>query len=182
MRVLDEIRLKKALATLRSIEQEIKTKQRWIATLQSFKNNPIDARSLLEISTKIAAESMVFERAVAGLAAEARSLSRSLPSLPPKQLTLNKYTPSSGGELKELAAIAGRMPKELADLRRSLEKFRAFATHKMNDPHRTSDGAPMDPLSFLLALLKLLVSAKNPVIRTLNPVRAITAACRLPPV
>jgi hypothetical protein len=104
---------------------------------------------------------MNLEHTVAGLAAEARSLSRSIPSMPPKQLTLNKFTPSSGGELKELTAVAGRIPKELAELRASLDKFRAFATNKMNDPTRTSDGQPMDPLGMLLALLDLFIKSRN---------------------
>jgi hypothetical protein len=50
---LDGFRLKKAVATLRDIEQEIKEKQKWMTLLMSFKGNPIDARDLLEISTKI---------------------------------------------------------------------------------------------------------------------------------
>jgi len=158
---LDGFRLKKALATLRGIEHEIEAKKKWMATLMSFKGNPIDARELLEISNKITKESMDLEHTIAGLAAEARSLARSMPSMPPKQLTLNKYTPSSGGELKELSAVAGRMPKEMAELRAALDKFRAFAMHKMNDPDRTSDGQPMDPLGMLLAFLKLLLASKN---------------------
>ena len=158
---LDGLRLKKAIATLRSIEQEIKVKQKWMITLMSFKGNPIDARDLLEISNKITRESINLEHHIAGLAAEARSLSRSLPSLPPKQITLNKYTPSSGGELKELAALAGRMPKEMADLRTTLDKFRAFATQKMNSPTRTSDGQPLDPAGLFLAFLDLFLKWKN---------------------
>jgi hypothetical protein len=159
--VLDGLRLKKALATLYSIEREIEAKKKWMATLMSFKGNPIDAAHLLDICTQITKESINLEHAVAGLAAEARSLARSMPSMPPKQLTLNKYTPSSGGELKEIAAVAGRMPKKLAELRASVEKFRAFAMHKMSDPDRTADGQPMDPLGMLLAFLKLLLSSKN---------------------
>jgi hypothetical protein len=158
---LDALRLKRALGTLRDIEQEIHNKQKWMTTLMSFKGSPIDARDLLEISNKITKESMNLEHTVAGLAAEARSLSRSIPSMPPKQLTLNKFTPSSGGELKELTAVAGRIPKELAELRASLDKFRAFATNKMNDPTRTSDGQPMDPLGMLLALLDLFIKSRN---------------------
>ena len=158
---LDGLRLKKALASLRHIEQEIKAKQKWMALLMSFKGNPIDARNLLEISNKLTHESIELEHVVAGLAVEAKSLARSIPSMPPKQLTLNKYTPSSGGELKELAAVTGRMPKQLAELRAALDKFRKFATGKMNDPDRTSDGQPMDPLGFLLALLDLFVKSKK---------------------
>lgn len=158
---LDGLRLKKALATLRGVEQEIKNKQKWMTLLMSFKGNPVDARNLLEISNKITRESMNLEHVIAGLAAEAKSLSRSMPSMPPKQLTLNKYTPSSGGELKELAALAGRMPKQMAELRAALDKFRAFATHKMNDPTRTSDGQPMDPGGLLLAFLELFIKSRN---------------------
>ena len=158
---LDGLRLKKAIATLRAIEQEIKVKQKWMITLMSFKGNPIDARDLLEISNKITHESINLEHTIAGLAAEAKSLSRSLPSLPPKQITLNKYTPSSGGELKELAALAGRMPKQMAELRATLDKFRAFALHKINDPLRTSDGKPLDPAHLFLAFLELFLKWKN---------------------
>lgn len=161
MSTLDGLRLKKALATVRGIEHEIDAKKRWMTTLMSFKGNPIDARDLLEISNKITKESMALEHTIAGLAVEARSLGRSMPSLPPKQLTLNKYTPSSGGELKELAALTGRMPKKMAELRAALDKFRNFATHKMNDPNRTSDGQPMDPMGMFLAFLDLFVKWKN---------------------
>lgn len=159
--VLDGFRLKKALATLHSIEAAIEAKKKWMTTLMSFKGNPVDARNLLEICNQITKESIALEHAVAGLAVEARSIARSMPSMPPKQLTLNKYTPSSGGELKELAAVAGRMPKKLGELRTAVGKFREFAQHKMNDPDRTSDGQPMDPLGMLLAFLKLLVASKN---------------------
>ena len=158
---LDGFRLKKALATLHAIEHEIDVKQKWMATLMSFKGSPIDARDLLEISNKITQESMHLETKIAGLAVEARSLSRSMPSMPPKQLTLNKYTPSSGGELKELAAVAGRMPKRMAELRTALDKFRAFALHKINDPTRTSDGQPLDPAHLLLAFLEMFLKWKN---------------------
>jgi hypothetical protein len=158
---LDGLRLKKALATLRGIEHEIEAKKKWMATLMSFKGNPIDARDLLDICTRITKESIALEHTIAGLAVEARSLGRSLPSMPPKQLTLSKYTPSSGGELKELAAITGRMPKKMAELRASIDKFRAFATNKMNDPNRTSDGQPMDPAGMFLAFLDLLLKWKN---------------------
>jgi len=154
---LDGIRLKKALATLRDIEQEIKVKQRWMATLSSFKGAPIDAQDLLKISTEIMSESMNLERAINGLAGEAKSLSRSLPSMPPKQLSMNKYSPSSTGELRELTAATGRVSKELVDFRNSVTKFRAFAMERMNDPDRTSDGQPLDPGGVLLALLKLFV-------------------------
>lgn len=158
---LDGLRLKKALATLRGIEQEIKEKRKWMALLMSFKGNPIDARDLLEISTKITRESIALERMVTGLAGEAKSLTRSISSMPPKQLSMNKYSPSPGGELKQLAAVTARMPKQLAELRGALDKFRAFATRKMNDPLRTSDGQPMDPGSMLLALLDLFVKVRN---------------------
>jgi hypothetical protein len=161
MAALDGLRLKNALSALRHIEQEIKDKQKWMTLLISFKGNPIDARNLLEISNKITQESITLEHVVAGLAVEARSLARSMPSMPPKQLTLNKYTPSSGGELKELAALAGRMPKQMAELRTSLAKFRTFATDKMNDPTRTSDGQPMDPAGLLLAFLDLFLKARK---------------------
>jgi hypothetical protein len=157
----DGIRLKQAVATLRAIEQEAKVKQKWMATLMSFKGNPIDAGDLLDIAGKIMKESMGFEQDIAGLAAEARSLSRSLPSLPPKQLTLNKYTPSSAGELKDLQALVGRMPKQMAELRAAVIKFRAFALHKMNDPERTPEDGPMDPASLLLAFLQLLMRARG---------------------
>ena len=50
---LDGLRLKRALATLHAIEQEITNKQKWMITLMSFKGSPIDARDLLEISNKI---------------------------------------------------------------------------------------------------------------------------------
>jgi hypothetical protein len=158
---LDALRLKKALATLHGIEQSIQDKQRWMATLSSFKGNPIDAGNLLEISNKLMQESMVLERKVLALASEAKSLSRSLPSQPPKQLTMTKYSASTTGELKELQAVAARMPKKMAELRRSLLKFRDFAMNKMNDPTRTSDGQPMDPGGLLLALLDLFVKARN---------------------
>jgi hypothetical protein len=158
---LDGFRLKRAVATLRDIEQEIKEKQKWMSLLMSFKGNPIDARDLLEISTKITRESINLEHTVAGLAAEAKSLARSISSMPPKQLTLNKYTPSSGGELKELAALAGRMPKQLGELRAALDRFRAFATQKMNDPTRTSDGQPMDPAGLFLAFLDLFLKSRK---------------------
>jgi hypothetical protein len=158
---LDGLRLKKACAALRSIEQEIKEKQKWMTTLMSFKGNPTDARHLLEICVKIMQESMTLERVVDGLRAEAKSLSRSIPSMPPKQLTLSKYSPSSLGELKELSALTGRMPKQLADLRAAVVKFRAFATDKMNDPERTSDGQVMDPGGLFLAFLELFLKARN---------------------
>jgi hypothetical protein len=158
---LDGLRLKKAAASLRDIEQEIKEKQKWMKLLTSFKGNPVDARDLLEICTKITRESITLEQRVAELAAEARSLGRSISSLPPKQLTLNKYTSSSGGELKDLQAITARIPKQLAELRSDIGKFRNFATGKMNDPLRTSDGQPMDPGGMLLALLDLFVKSKN---------------------
>lgn len=158
---LDGLRLKKAIAGLHTIETQIKVKQQWMATLSSFKGNPIDARDLLDISNKLTHEAIALEHAVAALAGEAKSLARSLPSTPPKQLTLNKYSPSSTGELRELSAIAGRMPAQLSSLRASLEKFRHFATEKMNDPTRTSDGQPLDPAGFLLALLDLFVKWRN---------------------
>lgn len=158
---LDGLRLKKALAGLRKLEFEIKMKQRWMTTLSSFKGNPIDARDLLGICNQLTKESIAVEEAAAELAGEAKSLARSLPSLPPKQLTLSKFTPSSGGELKELAALAGRMPAQLASLRTSLTKFRAFALEKINDPNRTSDGQPLDPAGFLMALLDLFVKWRN---------------------
>lgn len=158
---LDGIRLKKALATLREIEQEVKDKQRWMATLSSFKGNPIDAKELLNISTQIMSESMTLERAVSGLAGEARSLSRSIPSMPPKQLTMNKYSASSVGELRELTAMTGRVSKQLVDFRSAVTKFRGFALEKMNDPDRTSDGQPLDPLGMLLELLKLFIKWRN---------------------
>jgi hypothetical protein len=160
-KTLDAMRLKKALASLRTIEQQIKQKQAWMKTLMSFRGNPIDARFLLEISNKLTKESMTLEITVKGLDAEARSLSRSISNKPPKQITLTKFAPSAGGELKELAAIAGRMPKQLAELRSALDQFRNFAMHKINDPERTSDGQPMDPLGLLLALLQLLVKARD---------------------
>ncbi len=158
---LDGLRLRKAPATLREIEQEIKEKQKWMTLLMSFKGNPGDARNLLEISNKIARETIILEQMLAGLAPQARSLARSIPSMPPKQLSINKYTSSSGGELKELETVAARMPKQMAELRRSLDKFRNFANGKINDPLRTSDGQPMDPSGLLLAFLDLLLKARK---------------------
>ena len=69
-------------------------------------------------------------------------------------------------ELAELYAIIVRVTAEADDhaageLRASLDKFRAFATNKMNDPTRTSDGQPMDPLGMLLALLDLFIKSRN---------------------
>jgi hypothetical protein len=161
MAALDELRLKKALATLKQTEQDVKNKQKWMTLLMSFKGEAIDARALLEISNKITRESMALEIVIKGLAAEAKSLSRSMPSLPPKQFTLSKFTPSSGGELKELSAVTSRMPQQMAELRTALEKFRAFATRKINDPLRTSDGLPMDPKGVFLALLDLIIKVKK---------------------
>jgi len=158
---LDGIRLKRALATLRDIEEEIKVKQKWMTTLSSFKGNPIDAQDLLKISTQIMSESMTLERAVSGLAGEAKSLSRSLPSMPPKQLSMNKYSGSSTGELRELTAVTARVSKGLGDLRNSVGKFRAFALEKMSDPDRTSDGQALDPGGMLLELLKLFLKWRN---------------------
>lgn len=158
---LDGLRLKKAVATLLGIEQHIKERQKWMATLMSFKDSiAIDARDLLDISNKVTRESMALEITIKGLAAEAKSLARSMPTMPPKQLTMGKYTYSSAGELKQLNALAERMPKQMAELRHSLDKFRAFATRKINDPTRTSDGQA-DPLGILLALADLLVKARK---------------------
>jgi hypothetical protein len=159
---LDGLRLKKALATLRGVEQAIKSNSKWMATLMAFKGSPVDARHLLEICDKITRESIDFERVVAAMVGEAKTLSRSIPAMPPKQLTLSKYTPSSVGELKDLQAVAARVQKQLVDLRADLGKFRGFANQKMNDPNRTSDGEPIkDLFNFLMAILDILVKAKK---------------------
>jgi hypothetical protein len=159
---LDGLRLKKSLATLRGVEQAIKSNSKWMATLMAFKGSPVDARHLLEICDKITRESMEFERVVAAMVGEAKTLSRTIPTMPPKQLTLSKYTPSSAGELKDLQAVAARVQRELVELRAGLAKFRSFASQKINDPSRTSDGEPIkDLFSFLMAILDIIVKAKK---------------------
>ena len=49
----------------------------------------------------------------------------------------------------------------MAELRTALDKFRAFAMHKINEPTRTSDGQPLDPAHLFLAFLEMFLKWKN---------------------
>ena len=153
---LDETRLKAALRQLVDLERRADEGCRHARTIKSSKAS-FDGRTLLELSNRVTPELQKLGEWFADLEREARTLSRSVDSRPPKVVRPGQSGSSAGGLVVQLRPLVDRARKKLEELSKELQGLNRIAEEKVNEPGRWGSAAVSTPVTDLIELVGSLI-------------------------
>jgi hypothetical protein len=148
---LQAYKLRQVITELRNLDRLINERKHHVRFLSSASKN-FDARDAVTVGNELEVENRSLELYLSGLVGSGRSYAAAIGNRPPLEVTPGQFTPSQGGELAELRALASKLPKQLTALRSELGSFRAESNKRLNDPGRWGDAALPNPVNDLVSL------------------------------
>jgi hypothetical protein len=149
---LQALKLRQLVSELRQLDRLVQDRSRHAPFMRSSSGN-FDARDVLRLSNELELESRDFERYLAQLTGAGQSISRAVGNRPPQEVAFGHFTPSQGGELAEMRALAGRLPGRLTKLRSQVAQLRTESLSRLNEPGRWGDAAAQNPVNELVGLV-----------------------------
>ena len=146
---LQAFRLKTLIAGLRELEITVSDRIRHVQMLQ-HSGESIEARSALETATRLELNARELEQYLAGFAAEAEAISRSISYRSPAQLGVGKFESSDAGMMTDLKPMAARIGKKLRGFADEVRRYAIQSNTRINDPGRYGTGAASVPINDLL--------------------------------
>lgn len=136
--------LQRHIRNLNDLKNSIQACRDHIRLLRSTQAN-FDARDLLRLVGELEVQRLEMDLALAGIRSQARSAQRQAGRSGPGM--------ARGGNLGiEVQGLLGHVGRALNDLLVDLRAFNIEQARRMNDPTRTSSGAPEEALEVLVAV------------------------------